>query len=489
MRHGLVRSFCALVLSVQMLALNFLAPSQLAVAEERKPRPAEILSLAVGSGHSCVVFANKTVQCWGNSSSGQLGDRLGWWESNGPPGPRGPVVVRNLPPVTQVAVGHSSSCALADDRIKCWGWQYTIDNPPGVGGVSFEEPLDLMLDSRTSLKSDRGSTYCSLASAPPERDDTICWENPNSSFGPANVRFLYGPKTASVIDIGFARYGWRNLLRVCGLWSDGAVSCSDEDDGEQLYDLGVPIIAKAILQTGPGNWCALLPDGTVRCLHHQDYRFGDDVVANLSDVTEMYLDNSFGCAVKTDSNLWCWGQNMTLNNLWDLDPYQIVDSPRLVPGFTKVSKLSVGRDEQRAKNMCFVANENRVYCDDLQDDSKQSFTQVNFSLGPVADLTLSREYGSNRITFTPIAFSGTPTPSVSYQWVRCSKGALQDSNTFSMSALKAFGCKTIPRETKPSYKIKAADKKRWISAIATGKNSNGKVVIASDGLLISTIYR
>jgi alpha-tubulin suppressor-like RCC1 family protein len=78
----------------------------------------KFISVAVGSGHSCLLDKNFGVKCWGNNSSGQLGvaDLTGITKS-------APVNVDGLSSgVIQVAVGGSHSCALlATGGVKCWG--------------------------------------------------------------------------------------------------------------------------------------------------------------------------------------------------------------------------------------------------------------------------------------------------------------------------------------------------------------------------------
>jgi alpha-tubulin suppressor-like RCC1 family protein len=87
------------------------------------PRGASVSKLAAGDGSACAIAAER-VYCWGDNSHGQLGD--------GTRAPRSqPVAVATaprsgsaLPPdatVTDVAVGAGVACAVASGNVYCWG--------------------------------------------------------------------------------------------------------------------------------------------------------------------------------------------------------------------------------------------------------------------------------------------------------------------------------------------------------------------------------
>ena len=86
--------------------------------------------------HSCVI-ANGQLYCWGINGSGQLGD--------------GTTVAKNKPTlvaafsgkiVTQVAVGTSNTCAVADGELWCWGDNTygQVGNSPAAIGGSYNTP-------------------------------------------------------------------------------------------------------------------------------------------------------------------------------------------------------------------------------------------------------------------------------------------------------------------------------------------------------------
>lgn len=75
----------------------------------------DVLDIAVGASHTCAAHSDGTVSCWGGNSAGQLGD--------GTTANRAmPAKVMGLSQVVKVAAGADHSCALtADGKLYCWG--------------------------------------------------------------------------------------------------------------------------------------------------------------------------------------------------------------------------------------------------------------------------------------------------------------------------------------------------------------------------------
>ena len=75
-----------------------------------------VASVTTGFVHACALLADKTVRCWGENASGQLG--------NGSTTPSAsPVVVGGLTGVRQIVAAPHATCALLEDNetVKCWG--------------------------------------------------------------------------------------------------------------------------------------------------------------------------------------------------------------------------------------------------------------------------------------------------------------------------------------------------------------------------------
>lgn len=89
-----------------------------------------IVQLSTGSFHACALLDDQTLKCWGNNFTGQLG--LGDRDNRGDDvGEMGnalpPVDLGSGLQVAALAIGGSHSCALFDDgRIKCWGYELAL---------------------------------------------------------------------------------------------------------------------------------------------------------------------------------------------------------------------------------------------------------------------------------------------------------------------------------------------------------------------------
>ena len=81
-----------------------------------------VTQLSTGGDHSCARLSTGKVVCWGDSSSGALGDGTDGSDSLYP----GPVANTtgdgDLAAVTAVDAGSNSTCArLANGQARCWG--------------------------------------------------------------------------------------------------------------------------------------------------------------------------------------------------------------------------------------------------------------------------------------------------------------------------------------------------------------------------------
>jgi alpha-tubulin suppressor-like RCC1 family protein len=95
------------------------------------------VAVAGGGLHTCALLADRTIECWGGNSEGEIGDGT---TTDAP----APVVVTGLAGITGITAGASHTCALrADGTIWCWGLMWLGDGqaagsavPVQVEGVS-----------------------------------------------------------------------------------------------------------------------------------------------------------------------------------------------------------------------------------------------------------------------------------------------------------------------------------------------------------------
>jgi alpha-tubulin suppressor-like RCC1 family protein len=93
---------------------------------------AGVRAIASGGEHTCALLQDRTVQCWGDNSEGELGNG----STNGS---AVPVQVTDLSNVQSIAAGEFDTCALLEPGgVKCWGGILNVRTPTDVPGLSTD---------------------------------------------------------------------------------------------------------------------------------------------------------------------------------------------------------------------------------------------------------------------------------------------------------------------------------------------------------------
>jgi alpha-tubulin suppressor-like RCC1 family protein len=281
-----------------------------------------VTAIAAGWAHTCALRIDGSLECWGVNTKGQLGDSTtadSW----------SPVTVTGLDAGVQaVTAGHRHTCALtAAGGVKCWG----ENTSGGVGdgtSVNRNEPVDVpgLAEGVKALEAGAGHT-CALL----ETGAVICWGwNVNGQLGngtntdsrlPADVGPLPGPAVAVAAGD----------QHTCALIDDGSVVCWGANASGQLgngtrqrKNTPAPVLGLASnaveLAAGGAHTCALLTDGRVQCWgDDQSGQLGDggyenqskpvDVTGLTGEVKHIAAGFSHTCAVLSDRRILCWGWN------------------------------------------------------------------------------------------------------------------------------------------------------------------------------------
>jgi prepilin-type N-terminal cleavage/methylation domain-containing protein len=304
------------------------------------------VSVSAGGDHTCVVLSDKTIQCWGENGSGELGN-------NSTSDSSSPVNVYGITNALSVDTSsYQSSCALlADGSVKCWG-QNTYGKLGNNSTVNSSVPVNVYgITNAVGLSVGHVSSCALLAGG-----SVKCWgSNPVGQLGD-------GSTTGSPIPVSVT--GITNAVDVststggnfsCAVISGGTVKCWGENAYGTLgnsatasANSSVPVnvlnITNAVSVTaGTNHACALLNDGFVQCWGlNTDNEIGDGsttrrnvptFVSGITNAKHIKAGVSTTCALLTDTSLKCWGRNVIIGFLGD-GTANVRSTPVYVLGFT-----------------------------------------------------------------------------------------------------------------------------------------------------------
>lgn len=280
------------------------------------PTALDIVQISSLANHTCVVWNDGVLKCWGNNRSGQLG--YGDLENRGDSQSE---MGENLPPVElgsgrrvrRVAVGFTLTCALLDDSsVKCWG-----DNP--VCGPDNDQNCGLGYGDqvpRGGAPGQMGDNLPAIDLGAPAKDlscgsfsccallsnDTIkCWgENFQGVLGygdqlargnePNQMGANLPPVDVGVSGVSRIRVGNALLAQhTCAALVNGEVKCwgsnfygqlgigDTNTRGDQANEMGTALprvdVTDFVNDIAPGDssTCARTAEGLVRCWGNNDY--------------------------------------------------------------------------------------------------------------------------------------------------------------------------------------------------------------------------
>lgn len=294
--------------------------------------------LAVGYEHACGVSEANAIYCWGKNDFG---------ESTPPV---------NLKNVTEISLGMSNSCALADGKVVCWGmssagsvsvpenimnprnltsgwWHHCVQSDEGIKcwGYPFKEyaapddqsiinfvsggffncaitsegvkcwdelgKTNLVENSAGATKLSVGSTFaCAIT---PEKG-VICWKLAGNSKLTLLKSFVPsgGVTNIQFVSAGNAStcvYGDENVLKCWGYNPDGALDVPDTLTG---------LLTNFTL--GSHKLCSL-SNSVLSC--YGDNRKVYDIPKNLGNVTMVSAGGYHICA-GTNDKISCWGDDV-----------------------------------------------------------------------------------------------------------------------------------------------------------------------------------
>jgi alpha-tubulin suppressor-like RCC1 family protein len=291
-------------------------------------------SLAAGYQHTCVLMGDGSARCWGENSSGTLGDGT-------TSGRTTPVYVLGSARWSSLVSGSYHVCALtADGAVLCWGYNYSGQVGDGTTTDRTSPALvDLdvgasngLLGTAVALGAGEGTT-CALMN-----DGTVrCWGwGGEGNLGDGSTAAHHTTTPTPVLTAASQSLGGASALvsgnaHMCALLSDGTVWCWGRNvDGElgigntdsKGYATRVSGLSGVVsLVAGEFHTCALDSVGTLRCWgSNRSGQLGDGTTTTRlvptpvspalpAGTAGLSAGWSHTCALSAFGSVWCWGAN------------------------------------------------------------------------------------------------------------------------------------------------------------------------------------
>ena len=401
--------------------------------------------ISSGFSHACTISGGRAY-CWGDNTYGQLG-------SNSTTASATPVAVYtggalSGVTLTQISSGQYYTCALSSaGNVYCWG--QGTSGQLGNGSTSGNSDVPVAVTGLSSVTvtqiSAGGGHACALTSA----GTAYCWGTDNDGqLGNNSTAGPFGSPqavTASGLPSGavFVQVSVSNGANTCGLISTGAVYCWGSNGTDQIGN-NVPTTGASLYSTpqavytagalsgaavaqisdGYNFTCALSSAGTAYCWGGDgDGQLGNNSTTSsdvpvavsksgvLSGVTLAQITGGgaagaqHACALSVTGAAYCWGlgsSGQLGNNSTTSSgvPVAVTTSGTPLSGAATLDQISAGQDftctlDATSTAYCWGDN---TYGEDGDDSTTQQDTAVY--VGPQAPVSLSATPGNTTATIS-----------------------------------------------------------------------------------------
>lgn len=376
---------------------------------EKQEAPKEVQKLAAGGDHTCALLVSGKVKCWGKNNFGQLG--LGHTNNIGDDElpSSGETIDFGEAKVVDISAGLQHTCAIFEDgSVRCWGenmmGQLGLGHTDPIGDNELPMSVGIVPLGRPAKKIYSGTRYnCALL----DNRKIKCWGQNN--FG----QLGYGDTEnrgddESIESLGYVSVGADVVamdistisFHACAVLMSGDLKCwgynafgqlgyghtNNIGDDEYPSDVGTVPFGTQVLQIASGfrHTCALTGGQSIRCWGSNAFgqigtgnsqTIGDDEAADsigfiatgASSHLMVATGNFHTCAVGSNGGVYCFGQSTqgqiglgTTSNLGDNETVENVSKVNL--GDIKISQVAAGTNhtcalsKDEGKVICWGAN-------------------------------------------------------------------------------------------------------------------------------------
>lgn len=326
--------------------------------------PLVFSTVSAGYFHTCGVTTGGAAYCWGENSSGELGNST--------------LVPSNTPlPVSsgitfaKLVAGRSHTCAVVSSGAAyCWGFNFNGDIGNGVTGGSQTTPAAVSGNQTFAIASAGYAHTCGVTTS----GQGYCWgDNSSGQLGNGNILKQAVPAAVSGgltwASISPGRYF------TCGLTTSGVANCWGDNsvgmlgDGTTVgHNTPAPVqgsLTFAAISAGGFHACGLSPAGAAYC-------WGSNALGQLGDGTVITTNvpvavaggltfatisagNRHTCGLTTTGAAFCWGDN-SLGHLGNGSTTNS-STPVAVSGGLMFTGITAGRF-----HTCGVVTGGAAYC-------------------------------------------------------------------------------------------------------------------------------
>lgn len=324
----------------------------------------QLTAVASSQIGTCTLKTDGTVYCWGYNGAGTVGDGTTTNRTN-PVQVHGVGDVGYLSGVSKITRGSDMTCALkTDGTVYCWGSGYAGDLGTGDGAGSYV-PIQVHgvgnFGYLTDITDISAGAYhvCGLKS-----DQTVyCWgSNSFGQVGNNTISNQLSPvQVHGVSDVGF-------LTEITQISTGDSHTCALKSDGS-MYCWGMGSYGRLGFNSTSNSYTPVQVHGV-------------NDVGFLSNIIKIKMGNSNSCAIDNSNNIYCWGYN-SVGQLGDNTTTSRY-TPVQVHGVNDVGYLTGVIDMMRGSNFgCALKSDSSLYCWGLGDYGRLGSGSLSTSYTPV----------------------------------------------------------------------------------------------------------